>query len=168
VRAPEDLHPDDTAMRVMLRDLIVYTRQRAKLSQRKLAPRVGIGQSALAQVERSLSWRVSTLQRVVRGLDRRLLLRPLGLPEPPAEVLALAAMRPADPVRADAWDVAAVVAEMTAARKALRVTQESVGEVLGCGPRAVGAVEMCESDVLLGTLQRYCRALGGALWVGLG
>ena len=60
MRAPEDLHPDDTAMRVMLRDLIVYTRQRAKLSQRKLAPRVGIGQSALAALSPAMNASMSS------------------------------------------------------------------------------------------------------------
>lgn len=165
MRAPEDLHPDDAAMRLMLRDLLVYYRNRATLSQRALAGRMGQTQGAIGQIEHADSWRVSTLQRWARGVDARLLLRPLGLPETD---LAVQAFRPADPVRADAWDLAEVREVLVTARRFLGVTQVALGEVLECSDRAVAAVELGETDVLLGTVQRYCRALGGALWVGLG
>lgn len=167
MRALPDLHPDDLAMRVMIRDLLIHYRTRDGIGQRELAKRMGLTQGAVSKFERGTSWLVSSLQRRAGVHDRRLVVRLVGLPEPPDEVLALAAMRPTDPVRAEAWDRAAVAAELAAARNTLGVTQEQVGEVLGCGKRAVAYIEGDDKDALLVSWQRYCRALGGALWVGL-
>jgi transcriptional regulator with XRE-family HTH domain len=166
VRAPEDLHPDDAAMRLMLRDLLVYRRTRAGISGRELGRRLGIHQSSIVKMEGNPAWRLSTLQRWSAAMDAVLLLRPVGLPEPPDRD-AMLAFRPSDPVKAQAWDRADLIGALAYARKSMRVRQSDLGEVLGCGDRAVSAVEDEDTDVLLATVQRYCRALGGALWVGL-
>lgn len=167
MKAPIDLHPDDAVTRLMLRDLLVHYRHRAGLSQRALGRKLELTQTTIARHEAGQSWMLFTLYRWAPAVGGRLLLRPVGLPDAPDEVQALAAMRPADLTRGHEYTRAALAAELTAARIALGVTREELGEVLGCAESGIRELEAARGDTLLGTVQRHCRALGGALWIGL-
>lgn len=166
MRAPEDLHPDDRDVRIGLRDALVERRQRLGLSQHRLAERLGVAQATVAYLENRETWRLASVQRWARGLRWRLVLRLENLPgadDEPATVF-----RPTDPDRADLWDQAAIVEQMSAARAALGVTKTELGRRLGTNEQAVAHVERLDNGpgLMFITPQRHCRALGGALWVG--
>jgi DNA-binding XRE family transcriptional regulator len=167
MRAPVDLHPDDTAMRHMIRDLLIGLRYRTKprMGQRQLAARIGCHQTSVAGMEASTSWKASTLQRWARAHNRRLILTPIGLPADPG--IDPAAIIYTDPVKADEWTIASTIALITEARRLAGITPEAVADLLGVGTRALWAIENQETDPLLASIQRYCRAVGGALWVGV-
>lgn len=165
--APVDLHADDTAMRHMIRDLLIGLRYRTKprISQRQLADRIGCHQTSVAGMETSTAWKASTVQRWARGHGRRLILTPVGLPaDPNIEPTAIVY---SEPDKADEWARASAIAVIADARKLAGISQEAVADVLGVGTRSVWAIENQETDPLLASMQRYCRAVGGALWVGV-
>lgn len=165
MRSPDDLHPDDLAMRLMLRDVLTYHREKLRWSQRELGRRMSTSQSAASLVESGSTWLLSTVQRWTHALGKRPLLRPVGLPvelDP-----AMAAFRPTDPVQAREWDRAEILGVLADARRAMGVTQVALGDAMGISDRSVAALENPDADVLLVSLQRYCRGLGGALWVGV-
>ena len=166
MRGPEDLHPDDRDIRVGLRDALIERRQRLGLSQYALANRIGLSQAAVNLLESRESWRLTSVQRWARHLGWRLVLRLEGLPGADDEPATM--FRPADPDRADLWDQAALVEQLVAARVALGVTQAELGRRLDTGDQAVGNIERLGNGpgLMFTTPQRYCRALGGALWVG--
>ena len=163
-----DLHPDDTAARQQIRDQLRAARHATGLSQRGLAARVGVVHSAIVHAEANTSWRMSTLRRYARGLDLELLAYPTGLPKPPADVAALAGMVTATR-RGDSFAVAALVAEIAAAREALGLTKADMARRLGVVDRGVRAIENCaHDDIMVVTAQRMCRVLGGRLVLELG
>lgn len=163
MQIPADLHPDDAAARNNLRQTLVNYREQQGITQRTLAARLNVSPSAVNKMEQHSMWRLLNLQRWVTALDLELLLIPIGLPIPPDDVQALAAIRPTSPHLRHEFARAAILADLVAARYALGLTQDDIGQRLGRKGRAVAEVERQHWDVMVVTLQRYCRALGGHL-----
>lgn len=164
MRAPEDLHPDDRHVRINLRDMLIQRRIDLGLTQTDLGRRIGASKQGVGFIERNETWRLVNIQRIARGLGWRLALEPEGLPTDP--LAGIGGFRPAGPDRADRWDQQALIAALIYARTALGLSQAAVGERLGIGMRSVSAFENAEALMFI-TPQRYCRALGGVLSVGV-
>lgn len=159
-----DLHPDDLASRIALRDLLIERRHEVGLSQSRLARRIGLSQSAVGKAETGTNWHLLVLQRIARSIDARIVLYPDNLPGVgKVHDDTTAVFRPTDPQRADLWDQANLLANLVAARQALGLTQAQMGERLGSSESAVGNYERTKTGLMLISPQRYCRALGGEL-----
>jgi transcriptional regulator with XRE-family HTH domain len=169
MRAPEDLHPDDRAHRLVLRDLIVDARRVANLSQARLAARVGVAQSAIASFEAHETQHLNKYRLIAHHLGLRVLAYPDGLPGGPYDDdPALVAFRPtSDFAAAAAWDQQQLMGSLGAARRGCGLTQAQVAVLFGSTENAVGEFERTRHGVMLGTVQRYCRNLGGFLSLGV-
>lgn len=167
MKTVSDLHPDDRAARLELRDMLIQRRQQEYgFTLQQLADQVGTHRATVRAMEAGESWQVATLQRWTRALDWRLTLRPEGLGDDGADPLA--ALRPGDPVRADAWDRGVLAEVLIDARTALGVTQAALAVRLGITSQAVSFLERAAGEgLMLATAQRYCRALTGSLWIGV-
>lgn len=167
MRAPQDLHPDDRAHRLALRDLIVDARRAAGFSQARLAAHVGVTQSAIAFFETRDTQHLNKYRLVAHHLNLRVLTYPDGLPGGPYDDPALLAFRPTDFPAAAAWDQQQLMGSLGAARRACGLTQAQVAAQLGSTENAVSEFERTRHGLMLGTVQRYCRVLGGFLWLGV-
>jgi transcriptional regulator with XRE-family HTH domain len=166
MRTPSDLHPDDRAARLALRGMLIDRReQEYGFTLQQLADQIGTHRATVRAMEAGESWQVATVQRWVRALGWRLALRPDWLTD---EADPLAALRPADPQRADTWDRGVLVETLIDARTDLGVTQATLAERLGVTNQAVSFLELGGgTGLMLASAQRYCRALGGSLWIGV-
>lgn len=168
----EDLHPDDATTRNMIRLLLMSARRDQRLGQRTVAARLGRGQSNVSQLEHRTHWLVATVQQWARAVGWRLVLTPMGLPDLSGDgdqyAAVLARIRPTSAVHTDELARARLRNDLVRARRLLRIRHAAMAEVLGCSARSVGMWETSAADsVSLPAAQRYARALGGAVWVGL-
>lgn len=161
MRAPVDLHPDDRAARLALRDELIKARQAQHLTQADVARRLGVRENTIGALELGESWRMSRIQRLAWAARRRIVFRVADLDGAFTEGIDL--FRPADAEKADVWDQAALIDDMVSARIAARVTQIELGRRLGIAGKVVSTIERHKSGLLLITPQRYLRALGGRL-----
>ncbi|WP_328344873.1 helix-turn-helix transcriptional regulator [Micromonospora sp. NBC_00421] len=168
MRAPDDLHPDDHAHRLGLRDLIVDARRVEGISQARLAARAGIAQSAIASFETRDTQHLNKYRLIAHHLGLRVLAYPDGLPGGPYDDPDLLLFRPAsDFAAANAWDQKQLVASLGSARRAAGLTQAQMAARLGSTENAVGEFERTRHGLMVATVQRYCRVLGGFLWLGV-
>lgn len=157
MRTPPDLHPDDYALRIGLRDMLAERRLLRNWSPRDLARAMGMASSAW-KLEVHTAWRLSTVQQWAYALGLRLYLAPDCLP--PDERLYL--LRPADSRAALAYDRLVWIEQLTEARRWVGISQMRIGDRLSITDRGVAAIEKAQ-DILLLNAQRYCRAIGSEL-----
>ncbi len=167
MRAPNDLHPDDAVHRLALRDLLVEARVNAHISQAQLAGRIGVAQSAVARFETRDPQRMNVSRRIADGLGMRVVAYPDGLPGGPYDDPTLLAFRPPTFAAAAAWDQRQLMSSLSAARRALGLTQANVAALLVTTESAISEFERTTHGLLFGSVQRHCRALGGFLWLGV-
>lgn len=167
MRAPTDLHPDDHGIRLGLRNLLIERRHELGYSQARLAKLIGVSQYTVASAEVGQPWRVTATQRLARGLDVRVVAHPDGLPGD-TDDNNLDLLRPTSPDDADRWDRQRLLTGMVAARRASSVTQAALAGRLGIAVNVLSRFERAvESGLMWATCQRYCRALGGSLWIAV-
>ncbi|MCG5464185.1 helix-turn-helix domain-containing protein [Micromonospora sp. MED01] len=164
---PTDLHPDDRAARINLRNLLVNIRRDADISQARLGARIGASQTVIAGFERGEPSRISVARRIAAGLGHRLLLLPADVPGGPYDDPTETLFRPADPEAALVWDQRQLMANLVAARQACGFRQADVAAALGKTENVISEFERSKGIPLFGTCQRYCRTLGGHLWLGV-
>lgn len=168
MRAPTDLHPDDRAYRVGLRNLLTGRRHELGVSQAALAKRIGVSQYVVASAEVGQPHRVNASQRHARGLDLRVIAYPEGVPGYHDNDAALDLLRPSDSDDADRWDRQRLLAALVSARRAAGITQAVLAGRLGIAVNVLGRFERtAEAGLMWATCQRYCRASGGELWIGV-
>lgn len=165
MRAPTDLHPDDLAYRIGLRDMLIEQRKRLGYSQSQLAALIGRPQSAVAQFEVGQPWRVAPTQEIADALGLRLVLLPDSVRG------GSYVMLPADERLAaqeqHAMDRRHLIAALVVARRASGFTQAEVAGRLGIHVNVLGRFETNHGGgLMLPNCQRYLRALGGELWIG--
>lgn len=167
MRPPVDLHPDDREARHQLRDLLVSYRREFGYSQTWLARQAGVSQPAIARFELNEPLRVTPARRIAHALGMRLVMYPDGLPGGPYDNADLNLLRPSDPTAAAAWDQRQLLSSLAAARRACGHTQASLSHLLRTTENALGEFERTKDNLMFGSLQRYCRALDGYLWLGV-
>lgn len=167
MRAPADLHPDDRTARLQLRDLLVSWRHEVDISQAALATRIGGKQSAVARFETREPLRITPARRIAHGLGLRLVMYPDGVPGGPFDDPTVLPFRPTDFEAAAAWDQRQLMPALSAARHARGHTQKSLAAVLGTTEDALSEFERTTHGLLFASVQRYCRALDGFLWLGV-
>lgn len=160
---PPDLHPDDEAIRENLRDELINTRRRKRMSQMDLGDRLNFGSKRTAsQMELRPHWKVSTLQRWAAALGRRLILWPECLP--PDEPVFL--FRSPDVGAAMAYDRRVFIDALAEARRWVGFSQRRLADRLGITDAGIAQTEKAP-DVLLVNAQRYCRGLDSQLSIFL-
>ena len=166
MRAPVDLHPDDRAARLALRDLLIDRRLEQKLTQDELATRMGVTKQAVSLLESSDPRVIHATQRWSRPLNCRLTFDLVGLPVDP-NANGVDAFRPTDPGRADLWDQRALAMALRYAREELGLSQKVIGRRLGGDDKNVRQIELQRYGLIFTTPQRYARVLGGRLDLGI-
>jgi predicted transcriptional regulator len=149
-------HPDDRARLEALVDDLAARRQARGFSQRHLAAAVGVTHAALYYLEcrRPANPLVATLQRYGDPLRVALQIHLDGLPLPdrsPA-VAALAA---------GGYLGSATTAYLRQVREHLGLRRTDVQAAHGWKWSSLAALENCDREPLLSTIQRYARCLGG-------
>ncbi|MER7331625.1 MULTISPECIES: helix-turn-helix transcriptional regulator [unclassified Micromonospora] len=165
MRAPTDLHPDDLAYRIGLRDLLIARRVELDYSQTQLADVMGVPQSTVARFEVGQPWRVERTQDIAYALRLRVVMYPHNLPGGPYEVADVDPRMPAQ--QQHLVDRQNLVRALVDAREACHVTQTALAASLGIHVNVLGRFETNTTGrLMLANCQRYLRALGGELWIG--
>ncbi|MFG1846723.1 helix-turn-helix domain-containing protein [Micromonospora carbonacea] len=167
MRAPTDLHPDDREARLALRALLITARKEAGHSQASLAAILGCTQTAVARYELGEFQRINPARRIAHHLGLRIVMFPDGVPGGPYDDPAMLAFRPAEFTAASVWDQQHLMSGLVTARRACGHTQASLARLLGTTENALGEFERSPHVPLFGSVQRYCRPLGGWLWLGV-
>lgn len=165
MRAPADLHPDDLAYRIGLRDLLIARRRQLGYSQQHLARVMRVPQSTVARFEVGQPWRVDPTQDLAHALDLRLVLLPDNVAGGPY-VMLLADER-LTVQQQHAMDRRHLIAALVVARQACGLTRAEVAARLGIHVNVLGRFETNHGGgLMLANCQRYLRVLGGELWIG--
>lgn len=162
-----DLHPDDQAARVELRDLLrAHSRSRG-LAEREVAAAAGRKQGWAASIWAQDSWLLSSMQAMSRALGYRLAVdtvQPLPTSMAPVQMEMWDAMNAVVGVDAAGRDtVSRMILADTARRlrEYLELSPAQLGALLGHSARRVTEWEAGEKpDYPLITAQRHFRALG--------
>jgi transcriptional regulator with XRE-family HTH domain len=170
VKLAEDLHPADRATRRRIARQLREIREERHISQPALADLLGVHQSKIGDRENDDRWRVDTVQAWARALDHRLdmALDGVTVPDDGDPLAAVyATSQPATVAEEDRLDLRILVNDLRRIRVASRVTLAEMGRRLGCSESAVCHRESRPDGMLLATVQRYTRALGGELRVAV-
>lgn len=165
-----DLHPDDLAERVRMRDQLRQERQDRKLSGRALSELAGWNGWAVEDLETKTNWGLRRVMPWARILDHRLRMTITGLTLPDdddllAEMLAVAV--PFGGLDEDTLHVRAVVNDLARIRAAQGISAREFALRVQAGDKAVRGWEDKPTHCLVKTVQRYARGLGGALNLAL-
>ncbi len=166
MRIIPDLHPDDTAARHALAEHLRGIREARNLTQWEAGERFGCNEYAFSGMELRRSWHVSTVQARARIYGCRLNLAFAGLtvPEDGDSVAAMYdASRPQTQAAEDRLDLRGAVNDLARIRRAQGLTLAQLGARMGCSESAVCRRESDPDRLLVSTLQRHTRALGGVL-----
>jgi transcriptional regulator with XRE-family HTH domain len=109
---------------------------------------------------------ICSVQRYLRALDHRADLRLRGLPDVEGDPNCRFGNSD-DPAAADAAERSLLLARLLATRKALGISQFELARRLGCDRSSLCVIEQGRQEPMLGTYQRYARALGGSLRVNV-
>lgn len=166
MRVIPDLHPDDARNRDRLAEWLRRIREGRHISQIEAGERYGGTKWAVSQMEARRSWHVATVQAWARSYGYRLSLAPLGL-DVPDDGDPIAAMydhtSPATAEAEDRLDLRIYVNNLARIRRAAGIRLAELGQRMGCTDGAVSRRESNPDRVLVSTLQRHTRALGGVL-----
>ncbi len=161
-----DLHPDDTAARCMLAQHLRTIRESRSITQAEAADRYGCNEFAFSQIELRRQWLIPTVQAWARTLGYRLDLglRGLVVPDDGDPMAALYdASQPDSEAAEDQLDLRVAVNNLARIRRARGLTLAQLGVRMGCSESAVSRRESDPDRLLVSTLQRHTRALGGVL-----
>jgi transcriptional regulator with XRE-family HTH domain len=167
-------HPDDIAARDHIRRRLRALRRDLGVRVEDLADAAGVTTDAIYLYEqRATNPLTGTVQRHAGGLNHRLVMRLAATPALPTHpyavnLLAMAAAT-SDGATADAHQRAALLADLVAYRRWLGLTAREITERCGCSRDGTWAsqLEAGRKQALLGSYQRYARALGGHLHLDL-
>lgn len=169
IRRPE-LHPDDLTNRVALNRRLWALRQEASLSAVDLGTQLGMGRSAVNDMERDTSWAVRRVQAWSRGLGHQFRMTITGIAVPDtddlmAELYAVAT--PATDAEADQLHLLTVVNDLVRARQHLGITYRELSALMCVNDHAIRGWEDRPQGSMVKSVQRYARATGGALDLAL-
>lgn len=163
----EDIHVDDKINRVRLIRYLRDTQDELGISDRDLSARVGHGPNWSASLYRQNSWRMATLQELVRAFGLTLHLEVNSkVPPIPAEGPTFSELYAANPNPARREEAARIdlMVLFGRLRKALDLSAAEVGRRMGVEGGKVTEWETGETPYfLVVTAQRYFRALGAEL-----
>lgn len=162
------LHPDDQAAQVELNAMLAGLRRSSGLSPDAYAQRLGVSASAVSYMERdpAPNLRIGTIEGRAVIVRRTLTITVHGLPDVADDpYVAFIARRTATTPEGRAENTAAwIIGYCDAVRQALGLTNEAVAGRMGITRAAVSRFHTNPiPTMLLGTAQRYARALGGHL-----
>lgn len=170
-----DLHPDDQAARVWLRDFLVARRDEEGLLNREIAARVGHSDGWAYNILATTSWKLETIQLLARALGYRLgfttewigaelTLQGVTAREEMWETAYSRYIRSPNPARRDEAERIDLCDWGRRCREAQGLSPTLLGYRLGMEGKSVRAWENGERPgYMLVTAQRYFRALGGQL-----
>lgn len=171
----DDLHPDDQAARVWLRDFLVSQRDERRLLNKDIAARVGHSDGWAYTIFATTTWKLETIQLMARAMGYRLgfvtewegaQVTPQGIPVR-AEAWEQAYSRyikSPNPQRRDEAERVDLCDFGRRVREAQGLTANQLGYRLNMAGARVRDWETGERPgYMLVTAQRYFRALGGAL-----
>lgn len=166
-RNMDDLHLTDRLNRLRLRDWMRAQRDLQGLNDKQLADRVGHNSNWAHDVLSEDTWRVVTLQKMVRALGHRLVFNvDIDIIPVPLEVPTMASVYGDNPSmdrreEADRIDLCGLGGRL---REARGLEPALLGRSLGQNGNQVRTFESGDKPgYLLLTAQRYFRALGGEL-----
>ncbi|MEV0214258.1 helix-turn-helix domain-containing protein [Micromonospora sp. NPDC050695] len=166
MRTIPDLHPDDTVARHALAERLRVIRECRNITQAEAAERYGCDKYAFSQLERRRTWHVHTVQAMARIYGYRLTfdLGGLMVPDDGDPLAALYdASQPTTEAAEDRLELLIVVNNLTRIRRAANLSLADAGLRMGCSESAVYRREADPGRLLVSTLQRHTRALGGVL-----
>jgi transcriptional regulator with XRE-family HTH domain len=167
-RNVDDLHPEDNLNRLRLRDWMLEEQKRQNLNDKEIAARVGHHSSWTHKVLSTTTWRVATVQKMLRALGYTLTfnLKIDNIVVPPSATVPLTEIYANNPdveqreeaARRDLCDYGRRY------REALGLNHQQLGKRLRCEGATVLTWETGDQPFyLLVTAQRFFRALGGEL-----
>lgn len=162
-----DLHPDDRLNRRRLQDWMREERDRQGLTDKTVSERVGHNSNWCHDVLKSDTWRVSTLQKMMRALGFRLMFNVdidiVPVPSEAPSMMSVYENHPNPERREEALriDLGSLAGRL---REARGVEPAFLGRALGQNGSQVRTFEAGDKPgFLLLTAQRHFRALGGEL-----
>jgi hypothetical protein len=166
---PPDLHPQDYANRVALRDRLRQVRVESYGSYRRMRPAsaaAGLGGRFLEDCEITTQWGTRRLARWARLLEHRFRMHLTDLVVPDDDDLDAALLAVATPfggVDEDQLHVRTVVNDLARIHRGQGLTNYALAKRIGCSNRAIARWSEKPDRCYLKTLQRYARGLGGSL-----
>lgn len=159
-RSPVDLHPDDLAARIALRDHLIHLRIKLRLSCWQMAPRIGWANGNLYRRESdpAPNWELVTAAAWANALGHHFHLVP--------NVPNYASSGFADTLEAiggDDYQHAAAIERLIATRRAVGLSQGQLGYRIDLSDATISRLEDRGNAGLTATWQKYCRGLGGRL-----
>lgn len=169
---PIDLHPEDLAARIRLRHGLVALRHLAGWSQRDLSTELGLTPTALGWWERQpeANSLTVTFARYAAVFNHQIRIVPVGVgvETPVSRNYTAMAAAQRDLVEAHRFEMAAVVEQLVAYRRSEGISHLDMGRRLGRDDSSISQLERgIRDNPRLSSWQRYTRALGGHLNVGL-
>ena len=163
-----NLHPDDQTAQIELNAMLAGLRRSSGLTPDTYAQRLGISASAVSYMERdpTPNLRIATIEVRAAIVYRTLVIGVHGLPDVTEDpYVAFIARRDAATPEGRAENTAAwIIGVCDATRQALGLTNDTVAKRMGITRAAVSRFHTNPiPTMLLGTAQRYARALGGHL-----
>lgn len=166
-----DLDDRDRFNRLALRAELRDTREAESVSQRALAARLGIDQPGVGRYECTDQWRVTTVLRWARALNRRVILRPVGFPAATRSMYwgkntdiegalhAILGSVTGSGNTGDDWTVAKLQSELAGIRGACGISQLRLADRIGVSEQALSQFEGGENGTSVVVAQRYARGL---------
>jgi transcriptional regulator with XRE-family HTH domain len=166
-----DLDDRDRFNRLALRAALRGDREAAGVSQRTLAARLGTDQPGVGRYERTDQWRITTVLRWARALDRRVVLRPVGFPaatrpmywgkNTDIEGALHAILRSVTGAgeASDEWTVAKLQSELAGIRAACGISQLRLADRIGVSEQALSQFERGGNGTRVVVAQRYARGV---------
>lgn len=167
-RNTDDLHLGDKLVRLRLRDWMRAQQREQGINDRLLAARVGHNSSWSHGILSTTSWRMATVQKMVRalrfGLTFNVDTAGVKLPPPEGALLSDIYANNPDPDKREEAGRIDLCGLGRRYREALGLSPAQLGHRLGQEGKSVIAFETGDKPYyLLVTAQRYFRALGGML-----
>lgn len=163
-RSPVDIHPDDLAARINLRDNLIGLRTRLGLSCWQLAPMIGWlnGNLYRRESEPRPNWTLNTPVVWANALGYHFHLRPV-VPDYAGSAFA----DTLEAIGGDDYQHAAAIERMIQTRRSVGLTQGQLGARIGLSDATVSRLEERGNVGLTATWQKYTRGLNGRLDLAL-
>lgn len=166
-----DLHDDDTGLRDRFHQQLVDLRRAAGFTQAELGKLLDRKASAVGEFERRRNPLLVNAQRYPHVYGLKLVLEPVGLPEPAADdptpgILAAKIIAAPTPEQRWAAERRWLMATLRAIREGAGITQRALAKTTGTAQSAVPYIDDAPPGMLLWSAQRYARAIGITLGTG--
>lgn len=173
MRAPTDLHLDDTAHRIHIAHQLRGIRETAGITAGRLAVDLGFrDHSGVRQMERRHVWKAATLMRWARALNHQITFNLDGLTVPDdgdtlAGIYTTTLAHPdLDPIYTDLVVVRQTVNDLARIRRRL-MSAPAFGRLIGLDDKSVLWREANPDGASVALMQQTARGLGGCLTVTL-